>query len=250
MTDHFSRFTARDVASWCAPSIRPEMERKEAVIAFHSLSPKLRFVKTLPAGASMLDAGAGAGAMILFKLWPDPPRGDLRMFAWAGDKGEFFDRFEASEVGWWPQDPPDFDGRLFDAVTCVNFVEHIDDPHTFVQFCAKRLNPHGRIFLEWPRQESIDLPSTEELRAVGVNVMTGRYHDDATHRPKPPLMSDVVETLSRSGLIIVERGISRVPMVDQQMAIHARLDNNLVDLTLAYWSFTEWCQFVVAEARD
>jgi len=132
----------------------------------------------------------------------------------------------------------------------VNFIEHIDDPYNFVRFCAKRLNPHGRIYLEWPRPESIDLPSTAELRAVGVNVMTGRYHDDATHRPTPPLISDVVETLSRSGLRVVERGISRIPMVDQQMAIHARLDDNLVDLTLAYWSFTEWCQFVVAEATD
>ncbi|HET6305803.1 MAG TPA: methyltransferase domain-containing protein [Rhodopila sp.] len=239
--------TPRSIAAWCAPAIEPVMKIDDATEAFHALSPKVRFIKTLPADAALLDAGAGAGSVILFKNWPAPARNDLHMFAWAGERGEYFDRFEASEVGWWPQDKPQFGGRSFHAIMSTNFIEHIDDPSVFIRHCADRLTPFGRIYLEWPRPESIDLPSTAELSAAGINVMTGRYHDDATHRPVPPSLSEVTDALIRSGLRIVERGIARVPMVDRQMAIHARRSNDIVAMTLAYWSFTEWCQFVVAE---
>jgi SAM-dependent methyltransferase len=239
--------TPRSIAAWCDPAITPTLQAGEATEAFHALSPKVRFIKTLPIEASVLDAGAGAGSVILFKDWPAPARTDLHMFAWAGERGDYFDRFEAAEVGWWPQDPPHFGGRQFHAIMSTNFIEHIDDPAVFIRHCADRLTPFGRIYLEWPRSESIDLPSTAALAAAGVTVMTGRYHDDATHRPVPPSLTEVTDALVRSGLRIVERGTARVPMVDQQLAIHARRDNDIVGMTLAYWSFTEWCQFVVAE---
>jgi SAM-dependent methyltransferase len=182
----------------------------------------VRFIKTLPVNASLLDAGAGAGSTILFRDWLEPARRDLRMFAWAGERGEFFDRFEVAEVGLWPNDPPRFSGQRFDAVMSVNFIEHIDDPLFFVRFCAERLAPKGRIYLEWPRAESINPPSTAELGAAGVRVMTGRYHDDGTHRLMPPALSDIIGALAKCGLSVVQQGIAEVPTIDQQVALYAR----------------------------
>jgi SAM-dependent methyltransferase len=243
-----TRITARAIADWANPLQQTVMTADEATQALHALGPRVRFIKTLPVGASMLAAGAGDGSSIIFKTWPAPDRADLTMFAWSGERGEHFDRFDGQDIGYWPQHPPGFGGRTFDAVLCANFIEHIDDPLVFVRHCAERLTRRGHLYLEWPRPESIDLPSTVDLATVGVDVTTGRYHDDCTHRTVPPALQDVVTALADVGLHVVEQGIVRVPMVDQQVAIHARRAGDRVGMTLAYWSVTGWCQYLTAEA--
>lgn len=214
----------------------------------HAYGPRVRFVKLLPPEASLLDAGAGDGSLSIFRQWPAPPRPDLTMFAWAGDHGSGFGNFDGSEVGYWPENPPDFSGRKFDAVFSANFIEHIADPLAFVEWTSTRLTERGRIYLEWPRPESIGLPGSAELAAAGVRVMTGRYHDDQTHMPAPPVFEEVRGRLAHCGLTVVEHGIVRVPYFDRQLAIHARRNKDVVAMTLAYWSYTEWCQYLVAEA--
>lgn len=241
------KLTPEEVAAWSDPAQKPLLSAEDAVYALHTFGPRARFVKTLPPGASVLDAGAGDGTSIVFKTWPAPARADLRMFAWAGDKGSHFEQFEGHEVGFWPQNPPDFGGRTFDAIMSCNFLEHIESPLKFLQLCGDRVASKGRLYLEWPRVESIGLPSTRELAAAGVGVMTGRYDDDYTHRADLPLYDDVAAALVDAGFAISEHGIARVPMVDQQVAIHARRANDIVGMTLAYWSLTGWCQYLTAD---
>ncbi len=239
--------TPEEVAVWSDPAQTTIMPAGDATYALQTFGPRARFVKTLPRNASLLAAGAGDGASIVFKSWPAPARNDLRMFAWAGDKGSHFQEFEGFEVGFWPNNPPNFAGRRFDAIMSCNFLEHIEHPLRFLQLCGERLTSGGRLYLEWPRMESIGLPSTRELAAAGVYVMTGRYDDDDTHRPDLPKYEDVVAALSEQGFKLTEHGIARVPMVDQQVAIHARRSGDLVGMTLAYWSLTGWCQYLIAE---
>ena len=244
-----SCFSADSIAAWSEPSQETIMTLDDAIESFHLFGPRARFLKTLPLNASVLDAGAGDRSSIFYKEWPRPKRADLTMYAWAGQKGENFALFNDHEVGFWPQQPPDFGGRSFDAVFSANFIEHIDDPDVFIRQCVARLNNNGRIYLEWPREESLNLPSKKDLAELDVRVMTGHYHDDGTHRRVPPHLSDVISTLIDSGADIIEQGVASVPMVDQQLAIHARRTNDLVLMTLAYWSVTGWCRYIVAERR-
>ncbi len=239
--------TAAHIADWSDPKRTVALDFGEAVRALHALGPRNRFLKTLPLNARMLDAGAGDGGTMNLRDWPEPARPDIRMYAWAGDHRPGFARYAGFEVGFWPQDPPRFDGLVFDAIFSGNFIEHIDDPLAFVAWACSRLRSGGRIFLEWPHPRSADLPTTAQLAACGVSVATGAYHDDATHRQTPPDMSGIIDVLKKEGLRLTESGDSRIPFIDQQVAIHARRVNDLVAMTLAYWSYSGWLHFLMAE---
>ncbi len=230
----------------CRPRREPLLSFDQAVRGLHAFGPRCRFVKTLPAGATLLDVGAGDGSLQVYRNWPEPLRNDLRMFAWAGVNGSSFRLYDGSEIGNWPEHPPEFGGRLFDAILAANFIEHIDDPISFVQWSIARLAPGGSLFLEWPRPESSLLPTTADLAALGLPVMTGNYFDDATHRRDVPDIDAVCAAIAGAGLALRERGTVAVPFIDQEVAIHAARAGDTVNLTLAYWSMTGWCQYLVA----
>jgi SAM-dependent methyltransferase len=236
----------RAVERLCRPDREPVLSFDQAIESLHLFSPRCRFVKTLPHGAALLDVGAGDGSLQVYRNWPAPDRHDLRLFAWAATKGAQFDRYDGYEIGHWPNTLPDFGDRLFDAILAVNFIEHIDDPMAFAQWAPSRLNPGGLIFLEWPAPISATLPTAEEFRAVGLPIMTGNYFDDATHRAVIPQFTAVADVLIGAGLSPRESGTVAVPFFDQEVAIHAANKRDAVNLTLAYWSMTGWCQYLVA----
>ncbi len=218
----------------------------QAVEAFHLLGPRCRFFKTLAPGSNVLDVGAGEGALHVYRDWPLFRRPDLKIFAYAGERGANFHRYDAYEIGLWPEAPPDFGGMKFDAIEACNFIEHIDGPLEFLRWCARRLSPCGRLYLEWPRPQSAALPTRPELLACGIDVMTGNYFDDATHRAEMPRSEDVLRELAAMGLEIEASGIASVPFVDAELASAALAGGDVVSATMAYWSYTGWCQYVVA----
>lgn len=161
--------TLNALANFGVSSEPPLLSWEQAREAFHLFLPHCRFVKTLPQGATVLDVGAGDGGLAAYRFWPTPARPDLRLFAWSGTKDPGFAQYDGFEVGRWPEQPPNFDGMLFDAIVSVNFLEHIDGPIQFVEWAASRLSPRGSIFLEWPDPSSTRLPSRRELAARGLS---------------------------------------------------------------------------------
>jgi SAM-dependent methyltransferase len=238
---------ARAIERLCRPGREPLLSFDQAIHGLHAFSPRCRFVKTLSASATLLDIGAGDGSLQVYRHWPEPARNDVRMYAWAGEKGSSFDLYDGSEVGVWPDHTPDFGGRLFDAILAANFIEHIDDPIAFVAWCVSRLAPDGRLYLEWPRPESAPLPSATVLRALGLPIMAGNYFDDASHRPVVPDFDTLRAAMHGAGMKSRESGTVAVPFFDQEVAIHAARARDSVNLTLAYWSITGWCQYLVAQ---
>jgi SAM-dependent methyltransferase len=214
---------------------------------WHSLSHQCRFVKTLQAAASVLDVGAGDGALQIYRKWPAPERLDLKMHAFAMDRGSMFGHYDGYELGAWPEGKPNFCGRRFDAIFAANFIEHIDEPIDFVRWSAGHLSARGRIFLEWPRPESLSLPTATELHAIGIDVMTGNYFDDATHRSELPSTEAVHACLMSAGLKVEAAGTLRVPYFEDHLMAYGKRTDDMVSRTLAYWSFTGWTQFVVAQ---
>jgi SAM-dependent methyltransferase len=234
------------IRAWVEAAERTHLTDAVAIEAWHLLGARCQFVKTLPSAASVLDVGAGDGSLQIYRSWPPPQRPDLKMFAFATERGDMFDRYDGCELGAWPEVKPDFGGRQFDAILAANFIEHIDEPMAFIRWAANRLTVRGRIFLEWPRPDSLVLPTAPELRAVGLDVMTGNYFDDATHRHELPDTQAVHGALLAAGLRIDSAGIVQVPFFEDHMLALGRSADDIVSRTLAYWSFTSWCQYVAA----
>jgi 2-polyprenyl-3-methyl-5-hydroxy-6-metoxy-1,4-benzoquinol methylase len=174
------------IREWTRSAKRTALSDAAALEAWHILGAQCRFVKSLPPEAAVLDVGAGDGSLQVYRSWPPPPRPDLTMFAFAIDQGIMFDRYDRYELGTWPDARPDFGGRRFDAIFAANFIEHIDQPTEFIRWAANRLTTRGRVYLEWPRPEALTLPTAGELHAIGLDVMTGNYFDDATHCETAP----------------------------------------------------------------
>jgi SAM-dependent methyltransferase len=234
-----------EIAQWYFAG-RPRLLSDPAAIeAFHLFGPRVRYLKTLPLGCSVLDVGAGQGALHIYRQWPGFARGDLRLFAYAADPGPNFEHYDASEIGMWPEAPPRFGAQPFGAIMACNFIEHIDDPLAFVRWACGRLAPGSLLYLEWPRLESIALPSTAALRERGINVMVGSYFDDGSHRQDMPRVEDVQREMIAAGLSVEVWGVVRVPFIDGELVSAARAANDLVGATLAYWSFTGWCQYLI-----
>jgi SAM-dependent methyltransferase len=234
------------IKQWFETVGAPSLPYDLVLETWHSLGQQCRFVKTLPAGASVLDVGAGDGALQVYRRWPAPERPDLSMYAFAMDRGGMFDRYDGCELGTWPDVKPNFGGRQLDAIFAANFIEHIEGPIEFVRWCGDRLSARGRIFLEWPRPESIALPTTADLHAIGIDVMTGSYFDDATHGSDLPATAAVHAWLVAAGLQIEAAGVARVPYFEDHLMAYGKRTDDMVSRTLSYWSFTGWTQFVVA----
>ncbi|HEY7579745.1 MAG TPA: methyltransferase domain-containing protein [Acetobacteraceae bacterium] len=234
------------IRDWADAARRTPLSDGAALEAWHLLSPRCRFIKTLPTHAAVLDVGAGDGSLQIYRRWPAPKRTDLAMYTFALARGALFDQYQGYELGAWPQGKPDFGGTLFDAIVAANFIEHIDAPTDFIGWAASRLTRRGGIFLEWPAEVSLDLPTADELRAVGVDVMTGNYFDDATHRRELPQTKAVHDALRDAGLRIDEAGTVRLPFLHDHLMAIGKSEGDIVPRTLAYWSFTGWCQYVIA----
>jgi len=72
--------------------------RIEEVIEFmHLTHPRTIFVKSLRQRAVLLDMGAGNGSLQVFRTWLRPTRTDIRIYAYAMERGQAFDAYDRYE---------------------------------------------------------------------------------------------------------------------------------------------------------
>jgi SAM-dependent methyltransferase len=235
-----------EIASWFKRPRSSRLGKERVMELYFTFHPRTAFFKTLPANAAVADIGAGDGSLSVFRAWPAPERRDLKIFAYSIEKGRLFDDFDGYELSDWNAAPPEFDGATFDAVICAHFIEHIADPASFVEWAGRKLNPGGRLYLEWPSPASLELPTRAELEKAGVPLMISRFDDDHTHR-KLPDGDLIAEGLLAHGFCLEARGIVRLPWLEDEMLAHYRDDADGFARQAAFWSRTGWSQYIVAQ---
>ena len=218
---------------------------EKVMLHYQQCHPRTLFLKTLPAGATLLDLGAGEGSMHIFRSWPPPAREDVRLYAFSLEKGKHFDSYDGYELGDWDQQQPDFGGMQFDAIFSSHFIEHIQQPGSLAAWAASRLNPGGRLFTEWPSEASLQTPEHRQLLAHGIDLQIGTFFDDFTHVALPST-EFVHSSIRHAGLEIENAGTIRLPVFETELLDLFRRTHNSIALQFAYWSFTGWCQYAIA----
>jgi SAM-dependent methyltransferase len=235
-----------DIAAWFKRPRTSGLNKDRVMELYFTFHPRTAFLKTLPTGAAVVDIGAGDGSLTVFRKWPEPERRDLKLYAYSIEKGRHFDDFDGFEISDWNASPPDFGGRKFDAIVCAHFIEHIADPMTFVAWAAGKLEKGGRIYLEWPSPNSLNLPSRTRLEAVGVPLIISRFDDDHTHRGLPD-RDAMIESMLENGFRIEAQGLVRLPWLEDEMLAHFRDADDGFSRQAAFWSYTGWSQYLVVE---
>jgi SAM-dependent methyltransferase len=237
---------AQNIINWFKGADEPWMDFGDAMLYLHSAHPRTVFIKTLRRNACLLDVGAGDGSLHVYRDWPTPKRSDIKMYAYAMEKGENFDKFDGYELGEWPKLQPAFDGIGLDTIISSNFIEHIPDPYNFIEWAGEKLPTGGRLYLEWPTPETKELPNQNELIGSGIKVYVCNFHDDSTHKTIPDT-SEVIRRLNKKGLIVDQQGIISNPFAEEEirayMAIGHRDD---FAAQFALWSYTRSAQYLVA----
>ena len=235
---------ATQIRDWYHKPRKPQLSSTRTMELYFTMHPRTSFLKALPYGAEVVDIGAGDGSLSVFLRWPEPARHDLGMHAYSIEKGARFDDFRSYELSDWNAQPPEFGGRLFDAIVCAHFIEHIADPASLVAWAARKLRPGGRAYIEWPAPVSLSLPTRDELASLGVPLMISRFDDDDTHRELPPVES-ILDAAHAHGFEVETRGTVRLPMLEEELLAHFRDDADGFPRQAAFWSRTGWCQYLV-----
>lgn len=152
---------------------------------------KQAFLKSLPAGARVLDVGCGNNSPRDAKvLRPD-------IFYTGLDVGDYNQQDSLRYADAYAVVPPaDFAAAIaahagtMDAVVSSHNLEHCDDPAAVLRAMAAALRPRGQLFLAFPCEASVGFPR----RRGSLN-----FFDDATHQAVPR-WDAVTENLNACGI--------------------------------------------------
>jgi 2-polyprenyl-3-methyl-5-hydroxy-6-metoxy-1,4-benzoquinol methylase len=166
-----------------------------------------RIVHLLPANSRVLDVGAGEGALSLRLV----DAGD-RVVAVDIDKGEWnIEQVPFSVLHIDDGLRPSADG-IFDAIVCVEVVEHLEDPWRSFRECRELLRPEGYLLLTTPNVTSF----LSRLQFL----IRGRFHQfepsDLVTGHIYPMTSFEIETIAeRTGWTIAEvQPVGYLPILD------------------------------------
>lgn len=236
--------TLQDIEAWYRRERTSSLAHHEVMEKYFLAHPRIQFIKELKTGSRIVDIGAGDGSLITFRDWPAPARKDLKFHAYALDKGALFDQFESYRIGDWNRNPPDFDGIQFDAIHASHFIEHVDKPESLITWAADNLAQDGRMYIEWPSPESVDLPPISACKARGINLMITRFDDDDTHQVLPDRDSFIEHAIA-ANFLIQKQGTIRIHSIEDDLMFHFKDAQDHFPAQAAYWSWTGWSQFLV-----
>lgn len=130
----------------------------------------------------------------------------------------------------------------FDVIIMAHVIEHLPNGEAVLGRLATKLKPNGRIYIEFPSEASLHLPSGH---------LSLNFYDDPTH-VKLYTVTEVASACTASGLKVVRSGTRRdrlwlginllsLPVQLYSLAAHRKLFGPLL------WDLLGFASFVIAE---
>lgn len=127
----------------------------------------------------------------------------------------------------------------YGGVFCVHVIEHVPDWEKMLISICENLEIGGKIYIEWPSQETIHWPEAEHIWSQFVSqanfygprlLGTSSFFDDKTHIHDPPINSEVANILKNFKII----ANSTIQMLDtsRDLVTYGIKNLNSADVTM------------------
>lgn len=200
------------------------------------LDTRASFVAAVPHGGTLLDIGASDGETLghMAELRPD-----LQLFATDIEgKPQAYPagcRFHRGDV---QKEKLPWADALFDAITCMQLVEHLQDCGPLMTEAARLLKPGGKIYIETPHPKSLEVPS------IPGSGFTLNFYDDKTHVRVLPA-EELKQLAQSAGLHVECSGKSRNWLFAALHPLFALFPPSRKKYT-AYIHWLGWSTFLIA----
>lgn len=167
---------------------------------------KESFLRSLPAGARVLDVGCGNNSPLRARQCAPAIR---YTGLDVGDYNQATGSIDAAD-DYLVVTPEDFAASIermagsFDAVVSSHNLEHCAEPGRVLLAMCRALGPGGRLYLSFPSEASVRLPRRPRN--------TLNFHDDPTHNA-PPRLDEVLAMLAGCGMRVTRRADRHRPVL-------------------------------------
>ena len=220
--------------------------RPELVSLYWNYHPRYRFLKTLPRGSRLLDAGAGPGGLVLWKEWLPPRRDDIRMCAVDMVPGELFERYDDFQICDLDSEQLKYGPGSFNAVLLSHVLEHIKDEKKFFLELGRVLTAGGRLYVEVPTPASRHFPGRQLFLDRGVDVSTVNFFDDSTHL-RTFSLGELSALAEGSGFTPLESGLIGNRYMEDELLSFGIRNGDQELATYGLWSKLGFAHYLVAE---
>lgn len=188
----------------------------------------------------MLDVGCGSNSPSKAKKWfPKVVYHGIDMQVYQNDAHDFKLMDKYFELDLSKDSLDEITDNQYDVVICSHVLEHIPNGHEVVVALAKKLKKGGKIYLEYPGEKSLNLPS-----------MKGSLHfcDDETH-VKVYSFRELSNLLLENNFKIIAAGTRRewhrillFPLILIDTLLRKQVGG-------AFWDVFGFAEFVYAEKK-
>jgi len=160
---------------------KPYRSRDALIEEYWRFHPRYLFFKSVPERARLADMGAGSGGMVGWKVWGEPVRRDIFMYAVDIAQGEYFGDYVDFDIVELGKDETKFPDGVFDSLIVSHLIEHVADRRALAREIGRIAKPGAKVYIEWPRPESGRIISRDTLVQFGIQCSTLNFFDDSTH---------------------------------------------------------------------
>lgn len=232
------------LSCWCAEKSDVSISKQLIEEYYNTISPRSIFFKSCRHRSTLLDVGAGNGALSIYKEWPNIARKDIELYGISLEPIERASAYKEVAISNFETGPLPFGEIKFDTVIACHFIEHLNDPMKFITWVSSTVRPGARVYLEWPHPFSMRMMQRSFFNERGIPAFTTNFMDDYTH-VEAWSIEQIIHMCLDNGLVSEAAGRIVLPEIAALLRDIARNEHNIVAGTFAVWATVGWAQYLV-----